>query len=557
MRLVYIIIVLILSTLFLSVCSADEIAPEEDNTINTEITGNAITLTSKWINCSDSDRGQNFDEYGIVNIIYYSWGEEREKSYTDTCLSQEKLKEYYCKGNKRDYVYKKCAYMCLDGACVPEPTYKLTSEPTQELQAATLSSITLEAEDMPTKTAGGNWDPYDFWNLFDNGYIQDTVDFSETGIYSLEVIAKGDYADNAWPNMEIWIDGKTIDSKTVDSTGWSSYITIKQITAGSHDVAIAFTNDYYAAPDDRNLYVDKIIIESAEPEPYCGDSNLDTGEECDDGNNANGDGCSSICQIEPYCGDGNLDTGEECDDGNNANGDGCSSICEIEPYCGDGNLDAGEECDDGNNANGDGCSSICQIEPYCGDGNLDAGEECDDGNNANGDGCSSTCKIELAPQEDIITLEAEDMPIKTTGGNWAPYDSWCIWSNGYIQDTVDFSETRTYSLEVIAKGSYANNAWPNMEIRIDGVKVDSKTIDSTGWYSYITIKQITAGSHDVAIAFTNDYYAAPDDRNLYVDKIIIESAEPEPYCGDGNLDTGEDCDDGNDANGDGCSSICE
>jgi len=129
-------------------------------------------------------------------------------------------------------------------------------------------------------------------------------------------------------------------------------------------------------------------------EPFCGDGNLDPGEYCDDGNNIDGDGCSSICEIEPYCGDGNLDRGEECDDGNNIDGDGCSADCTIEPYCGDGNLDPGEYCDDGNNIDGDGCSSICEVEPYCGDGNLDDGEECDDGNNEDGDGCSSTCEVE-------------------------------------------------------------------------------------------------------------------------------------------------------------------
>jgi cysteine-rich repeat protein len=32
------------------------------------------------------------------------------------------------------------------------------------------------------------------------------------------------------------------------------------------------------------------------------------------------------------------------------------------PYCGDGNIDPGEECDDGNNDSGDGCSDICTIE---------------------------------------------------------------------------------------------------------------------------------------------------------------------------------------------------
>ncbi len=32
------------------------------------------------------------------------------------------------------------------------------------------------------------------------------------------------------------------------------------------------------------------------------------------------------------------------------------------PYCGDGHLDPGEQCDDGNNVNGDGCSATCTTE---------------------------------------------------------------------------------------------------------------------------------------------------------------------------------------------------
>ncbi len=131
--------------------------------------------------------------------------------------------------------------------------------------------------------------------------------------------------------------------------------------------------------------------------PICGDGNLDPGEECDDGNNVDGDGCSAVCTVEPFCGDGNLDPGEECDDGNNVDGDGCDANCKVElpqAFCGDGNLDPGEECDDGNNVDGDGCSATCTVEPVCGDGNLDPGEECDDGNNADGDGCSANCTVE-------------------------------------------------------------------------------------------------------------------------------------------------------------------
>lgn len=41
------------------------------------------------------------------------------------------------------------------------------------------------------------------------------------------------------------------------------------------------------------------------------------------------------------CGDGISDplAGEQCDDGNTIDGDGCSSSCLIEPMCGDGIVD--------------------------------------------------------------------------------------------------------------------------------------------------------------------------------------------------------------------------
>ena len=70
----------------------------------------------------------------------------------------------------------------------------------------------------------------------------------------------------------------------------------------------------------------------------------------------------------PYCGDGTVDPGEQCDDGNTVNGDGCSSSCTIEQLCGNGQLNPGEQCDDGNTVNGDGCSSSCVIEPFGGCG---------------------------------------------------------------------------------------------------------------------------------------------------------------------------------------------
>jgi cysteine-rich repeat protein len=63
------------------------------------------------------------------------------------------------------------------------------------------------------------------------------------------------------------------------------------------------------------------------------------GEECDDGNNIEDDGCSAGCRL-PVCGDSIVQVTEECDDGNLEDGDDCLSDCTISllPMIGD-------ECD--------------------------------------------------------------------------------------------------------------------------------------------------------------------------------------------------------------------
>jgi cysteine-rich repeat protein len=97
----------------------------------------------------------------------------------------------------------------------------------------------------------------------------------------------------------------------------------------------------------------------------CGNDILEEGEQCDDGNLIDDDGCSSVCQWEGgYCGDNIWQSPpEQCDDGNLIDGDGCSSTCELEAgICGDGVQNVEEQCDDGNLIDGDGCSSLCELE---------------------------------------------------------------------------------------------------------------------------------------------------------------------------------------------------
>lgn len=146
---------------------------------------------------------------------------------------------------------------------------------------------------------------------------------------------------------------------------------------------------------------DSSVADDDTPGAGCGNGVIQTGEQCDDGNLEDGDGCSSSCRVEPStqeapkCGDGIVDPGEDCDDGNEEDGDECSSTCEL-TACGNGLLEKGEQCDDGNVEDGDGCTSDCRSEALlnCGDGVVDEGETCDDGNTENGDGCSAICEDE-------------------------------------------------------------------------------------------------------------------------------------------------------------------
>lgn len=79
------------------------------------------------------------------------------------------------------------------------------------------------------------------------------------------------------------------------------------------------------------------------------------------------------------CGNGEIEPGEECDDGDTAAGDGCSTTCEVESNY------ACRETADG--------SSECHL-IVCGDGIVDGNEACDDDGTAPLDGCSATCTVE-------------------------------------------------------------------------------------------------------------------------------------------------------------------
>src|SRR2546427_5851837 len=76
------------------------------------------------------------------------------------------------------------------------------------------------------------------------------------------------------------------------------------------------------------------------------------------------------------CGNGVVEAGEQCDDGNGVNTDGCKNNCTL-PSCGDGLVSNGEQCDP---PDGTTCGPTCQRigGAICGNGMLEGTEQCDD-----------------------------------------------------------------------------------------------------------------------------------------------------------------------------------
>ncbi|NTX40266.1 tandem-95 repeat protein [Myxococcus sp. CA033] len=256
----------------------------------------------------------------------------------------------------------------------------------------------------------------------------------------------------------------------------------------------------------------------------------------------------------------------------------------LRPICGDGVIGGVEICDDGNQLSGDGCSSVCKVEP---------GYTCT--------GQPSICDNNSAPTvEDVHATTPEDTSVNITIPAADPDGDALVFSytspsNGTLTGTgatvtytpnANFAGEDTFQVTV---SDGEEQATATVSVTVTPVNDAPVAASASVTVSYNTSTPITLAATDVdgdALTYTVtvppshgtlsgtgaqllytpavDYqgedsftFTASDGALTSNTATVNITVRPPPFCGDGNTDSGEVCDDGNRVAGDGCRADCQ
>jgi len=270
----------------------------------------------------------------------------------------------------------------------------------------------------------------------------------------------------------------------------------------------------------------------------CGNSIVESGEQCDDGNLIDGDGCSSSCIFE---------FSEACQ-GNMDNGDGMCMV-RIEVDTNDVYLSV-------TNVDGD-WEAARSASVATGVGNL---ETMLVGNKHTPGGPSHIHRSNLPFDTSVIPDEAE-----IVSGNIVLWRSNIIATpeEGYYVSVVEsnFEQEPFYSSADFnnfgnIEGSnrlFIGNLIQEGKAEIELNSVGLGWIDKLGWSGFGLKGRYDLEGHPGNVGFDSSFWFRSSADSDLSKRPVLEVVFRISECGDGIVDSGEQCDDGNLINGDGCS----
>lgn len=309
--------------------------------------------------------------------------------------------------------------------------------------------------------------------------------------------------------------------------GESTGTTAPESTTGSTTLDETTTGE---GMDDTSTSDDPSTTGDPNPMAVCGDGMVEGEEDCDDAelNGVSGmSDCLEDCTL-TTCGDGflGLPETEECDQGDdNADDAACTAACAV-AVCGDELVGPGESCDDGVGGS-DLCTPACVL-ASCGDGIIQDGEDCDDENESTTDACVNCV---FASCGDGFVEAGEEQCDDGAGNASEPI----VCAYGVTDDDCTYCAASSCSVE-------------------------------QGITSFCGDGEIQAGSGEGCDDGAGNTSTAPtcaygveEADCTYCDATSCSTEVGNTsYCGDGVLQAGEgeECDDGDEVDGDGCNADC-
>jgi cysteine-rich repeat protein len=203
--------------------------------------------------------------------------------------------------------------------------------------------------------------------------------------------------------------------------------------------------------------------------------------------------------------------------------------------CGNGELDADEECDDGNNFIGDGCSNVCLVEdgwectePVSSSAVRDGGFELGVPNSAWDEG-STNFGTPLC-DEDSCGVGTGSGP--ASGDWWAWFGGIEIYDLSFVQQLITIPEGVT-ELRFQVEASYCDSPTDYLEVEIDGVTEftlnGASPICGLVGYRTQTIDISEYADNSVhSLRFQAETFAINGDvSNFFVDDVVIPGAPSE------------------------------
>jgi cysteine-rich repeat protein len=243
-------------------------------------------------------------------------------------------------------------------------------------------------------------------------------------------------------------------------------------------------------------------------------------------------------------------------------------------FCGNGVTGPGEECDtSGPSAT---CSATCQLLDGCGDGNLDAGESCDDNNIVSGDGCSSTCQLDItcAPTETAVILTnstSTAIPDNAQGGVASFIDVSQLGVVRRVIPTFNVTHPNASHVDLFLTSPYgvqrdlATDGPTGINFTATQLDDAAATLITSGVAPFTgtfrpeqTISNAAGFANQTAtgrwtVRIADDTSGTTGTLTSWSLALCVDPTIT-AVCGNGFIEPGEQCDDANAVNGDGCGS---